>query len=198
MNIKSLVFATCLMTASLAHAQNLQTIKLPPSGQLEAAQVDENAVARRKLEIENQKLREENAALKQRLENFTSLGGSEVHAYCPSKATSRNTAGAETNCAAGGYDCEPVTGLCQDIVHHFGGYLRARLHVRRVEQCVPRSQRDLIPDARGRDPAARLTGGHVAQFPTAAGQQAQAVLEHVSGQARCWRPGRWPGCFDCR
>lgn len=114
MNIKSLVFATCLMTASLAHAQNMQTIKLPPAGQLEAAQVDENAVARRKLEIENQNLREENAALKQRLENFTSLGGSEVHAYCPSETTSRNTAGAEANCAAGGYTCEPVTGLCRE------------------------------------------------------------------------------------
>ena len=113
MNIKSLVFAACLITASLAHAQNLQTIKLPPSGQLEAAQVDENAAAMRKLEIENRKLREENAALKQRLENFTSLGGSEVHAYCPSKTTSRNTAGAETNCAVGGYECEPVSGLCK-------------------------------------------------------------------------------------
>ena len=114
MNIKSLVFATCLMTTSLAHAQNLQTIKLPPPGQLEAAQVDENAAAIRKLEIENKKLREENAALRQRLENFTSLGGSEVHAYCPSEATSRNTAGVEANCAAGGYTCEPVTGLCRD------------------------------------------------------------------------------------
>jgi hypothetical protein len=114
MNIKSLVFATCLMTASLAHAQNLQTIKLPPPGQLEAVQVDQNAVAIRKLEIENQKLREENAALKQRIENFTRLGGSEVHAYCPSAATSRNTAGAESNCAAGGYSCEPVTGLCRE------------------------------------------------------------------------------------
>jgi len=114
MNIKSLVVAACLVAAPFAHAQNMQTIKLPPAGQLEAAQVDENAVARRKLEIENQKLREENAALKQRLENFTSLGGSEVHAYCPSETTSRNTAGAEANCAAGGYTCEPVTGLCRE------------------------------------------------------------------------------------
>jgi len=113
MNIKSLVIAACLMAGSLAHAQSLQTIKLPPPGQMEAAQVDENAVAIRKLEIENKKLREENAALKQRLDSFTSLGGSEVHAYCADKTTSRNTAGAETNCAAGGYECEPVSGLCK-------------------------------------------------------------------------------------
>jgi len=115
MNIKSIVFAACLLTAALAQAQTLQTIKIAPLAQPAAAtaQIDQEALARQKLESENKKLREENAALKQRLENFTSLGGSEVHAYCPSKTTSRNTAGAETNCAAGGYECEPVSGLCK-------------------------------------------------------------------------------------
>ena len=43
------------------------------------------------------------------------LGGSLVHAYCPAgdNTVSRNTAGAETNCAAAGYTCEPVTGQCR-------------------------------------------------------------------------------------
>ena len=123
MNIKSFVFAACLMTAALAQAQNLQTIKIAPSvqPQLQDVQVDPDAQALRKLEIDNKKLREENArlqqeneALKQRVDGFTSLGGSEVRAYCPDNRTSRNTAGAESNCAAGGYLCDPVSGLCRN------------------------------------------------------------------------------------
>jgi len=116
MNIKSIVFAACLITAALAQAQTLQTIKIAPLAQPAAAtaQIDQEALARQKLESENKKLREENAALKQRVENFSNVGGSEVRAYCPVPGISRNTAGAEANCAdAGGYMCEPVSGLCR-------------------------------------------------------------------------------------
>ena len=43
---------------------------------------------------------------------MTKLGGSQVRAYCPSRQVSRNTAGAEINCASSGYNCESVSGLC--------------------------------------------------------------------------------------
>jgi hypothetical protein len=72
------------------------------------------------LEAQNKKLREtnvalrnENATLKQRLEELTSHGGSQVHAYCANPATSRSTAGDEADCAASGNTCEPVSGLCR-------------------------------------------------------------------------------------
>lgn len=116
MKLKSLVVAACLVAASFAHAQTLQTIKIAPLAQpaAAAAQIDQEALARQKLEADNKKLREENAALQQRVENFINVGGSEVRAYCPTPGTSRNTAGAEANCAdAGGYMCEPVSGLCR-------------------------------------------------------------------------------------
>lgn len=140
MTIKPFVLAACLMTAAFAQAQTVQTIKLlPPSGQLEAAQVDQKAVAMRKLEIENKRLAEENAALRQRLENFTSLGGSEVHAYCANKTTSRNTAGAETNCAAGGYECEPVAGLCKTSCTTSADTCALGFTCGGSNQCVPTS-----------------------------------------------------------
>lgn len=68
----------------------------------------------RKLRDENVRLNEENAALQARVGELTRLGGSEVHAYCPagSNTISRNTAGAESNCALAGYTCEQVSGLC--------------------------------------------------------------------------------------
>ena len=116
MKLKSLVVAACLVAGSLAQGQNLQTIKIAPLAQpaTATAQIDQEALARQKLESENKKLREENAALQQRVENFINVGGSEVRAYCPTPGTSRNTAGAEANCAdAGGYMCEPVSGLCR-------------------------------------------------------------------------------------
>jgi len=68
----------------------------------------------KKLRDENLRLNEENAALQARVGELTRLGGSEVHAYCPagSNTISRNTAGAESNCALAGYTCEQVSGLC--------------------------------------------------------------------------------------
>ena len=65
-----------------------------------------------KLREENRVLRAENASLKDRIANMTTPGGSAVHAYCPTETVSRNTAGAEANCAASGYKCEDVSGLC--------------------------------------------------------------------------------------
>jgi regulator of replication initiation timing len=107
----------CLFAASAAQAQTaIQPIKMQmvqPNVQI--AQVKDPALEVARLERENKRLREENEALKKRVDDFTRLGGSEVHAYCPAENPnlSRNTSGAENNCGAAGYTCEPVSGLCR-------------------------------------------------------------------------------------
>jgi hypothetical protein len=47
-----------------------------------------------------------------KIDQITKPGGTLVKAYCASDTVSRNTAGAEEDCAAGGYACDQVTGLC--------------------------------------------------------------------------------------
>ena len=123
MKLSLIVLVVGLAGTAVAAGQNVQSIQMAPVAkpELQAAQVDEQALAMHKLENENRKLREanerlrqENQALNERVTQFSSLGGSEVHAYCPDPGTSRNTAGAETDCRAeGGYNCEPVSGLCR-------------------------------------------------------------------------------------
>lgn len=106
--------AGLLFSAAVA-AQNLQPIKLAPiaHSNVEAIQVDQCAVDKAALARENKRLQEENAALKKRVDDFTLLGGSEVHAYCPSRTVSRNTAGGENDCALSGYACDSVSGQCR-------------------------------------------------------------------------------------
>lgn len=115
MKASSLILAAALALASTASAQTMQAIRpvqlATPA--VQAAQIDTAALEKQKMERENARLREENAALKQRVDAMTSLGGSEVRAYCPNPSTSRNTAGAEASCAQAGYNCEPVSGLCR-------------------------------------------------------------------------------------
>lgn len=113
MKLKLASFIVCLLASSIAGAQNIQPIQLTPRVAA-PVQIDQEALEKQRLERENAKLREENAALKQRVDNFSNLGGSEVRAYCPTPGTSRNTAGVEANCQDnGGYLCEPVSGLCR-------------------------------------------------------------------------------------
>ena len=50
---------------------------------------------------------------RRQLDEMTRLGGSLVTAQCVSPSLSRNTAGAEENCAASGYACEQVSGQCR-------------------------------------------------------------------------------------
>lgn len=71
---------------------------------------EEAQLKRRIAELEH-----DNAELNKRVQAFTSLGGSNVHAYCPvgSPQLSRNTSGAEENCGFGGYLCDSVSGLCR-------------------------------------------------------------------------------------
>lgn len=115
MKLKVAGLLVCLFAASIAGAQNvvpIQQLQVAPRPAGSVAQVDQGAIERRRLELENARLKEENAALKQRIEALTTLGGSEVRAYCAAPNVSRNTAGAERNCAEGGYSCDAVTGLC--------------------------------------------------------------------------------------
>ena len=116
----SLLFAAGFLLAGAASGQTLQSIKPMPASvaQSQSMQVDQDAVARRRLEIDNRQLREENerlkaenAALNARIVELTTLGGSEVRAYCADTSTSRNTAGASESC--GPYACNPVSGLCK-------------------------------------------------------------------------------------
>jgi len=128
-----LLAATCMAFAATAQGQFTPSLpKTPPSQPVQAmapapvdrpalqgTEIDQDALERKRLEKENRELREENAKLKAdnaalsaRVDNFTSLGGSEVRAYCPDRDTSRNTAGAQTDCNRSGYTCEDVSGLC--------------------------------------------------------------------------------------
>jgi hypothetical protein len=70
------------------------------------------AAANQQLRENNRLLRNENSALKDRILQMTTRGGSQVRAWCPTETTSRNTAGAEADCGATGYKCEDVSGLC--------------------------------------------------------------------------------------
>ena len=117
MKLKAAGLLACLFASSIAGAQNvvpIQQLQVAPRPVAQVAQIDEEAMEKTRLERENSRLREENAALKLRVDNLTNVGGSEVRAYCPTSGTSRNTAGAEANCQDnGGYLCEPVSGLCR-------------------------------------------------------------------------------------
>lgn len=118
---KTFVLAGFLLSATCM-AQSVQLDAMTP--QLQVQQVDMDALAKRKLEEDNSKLRAENSKLKtenswlleqngklqSRIDAFTSLGGSEVHAFCPARSLSQNTAGATEDC--GVYACAPVSGLC--------------------------------------------------------------------------------------
>jgi len=66
-----------------------------------------------KARAKNRQLRSENESLRAQLAQWTIKGGSLVHAYCETATLSASTAGARNDCAATGYTCEPVSGLCR-------------------------------------------------------------------------------------
>jgi hypothetical protein len=86
-----------------------------PSGIQPIETMESVKAANQKLREANKALKAENDSLKARIAQMTTPGGSAVHAYCPTDTTSRNTAGAEANCAASGYKCEEVSGLCHQM-----------------------------------------------------------------------------------
>lgn len=120
--------------------QPMQVEQTVPDQDLQVAE-DKDALIKRlrdkntALRQENDQLKQENAELQGRIAAMTSLGGSEVHAYCSDASTSRNTAGANNDCAATGYTCEPVSGLCRTIVRSSAECAAGWLMD--VDHCVP-------------------------------------------------------------
>jgi len=110
---RAIFVATLVLCVSAAQAQTAMRIQPLQSPAVQAAQIDQAALEKVRLERENKRLKEENEALKRQVAEMTVLGGSQVHAYCADATTSANTAGARTDCAASGYGCDQVTGLCK-------------------------------------------------------------------------------------
>ncbi len=88
-------------------------VKANPSAAKVAPTVESLQAENAKLKQKIKTLNDEIAALNGRIVNFTSKGGSEVHAYCESQFMSVNTAGAREDCSYSGYVCGEVTGLCK-------------------------------------------------------------------------------------
>jgi len=144
----SIVLALVLGVACVgASAQNAPAVArvVAPAARTMAPQlapamaIDYQAQYRKEVE-KNKQLRGENDGLRQQLAEFTRRGGSLVHAYCETPTTSRNTAGASTDCAHNGYTCEPVSGLCRTSANDSNqcsdGFLLD------VDHCVPRPTHD--------------------------------------------------------
>lgn len=103
----------CLLACAPLAAQNVTSVRpMAAPANVDAVQVDWKAQHDRLIE-HNRQLRAENDDLRAQLANWTGKGGSQVHAYCETATLSRNTAGAGNDCAASGYTCEPVSGLCR-------------------------------------------------------------------------------------
>jgi hypothetical protein len=126
MKLKSMLFTGALLAvATVAFAQvrtipQIQQIqKIQPTNTAQPPSLElqtEEAVLRREmaqLKRDNERLTAENAALKAQVQGYTVLGGSLVHAYCSSDTVSMNTAGGSADCAASGYACDKVSGLCK-------------------------------------------------------------------------------------
>lgn len=125
----------------LAGAQNVQSVRpaVPQATQVapavQALQLDYPALYRKEQE-KNRQLRAENAELRNRIAEMTRAGGSLVQAYCESPTVSRNTAGARNDCAASGYACEPVSGLCRTRASTSGDCAPGHLYCATTGTCV--------------------------------------------------------------
>jgi len=125
---------TLLIAAPLS-AQNVGNVRpmMAPGG-ANAIQIDYRQQWEKERD-KNQQLRNENAQLQSQLAEWTRKGGSLVHAYCETPTLSVTSAGARNDCAASGYGCEPVSGLCRTMVRSSDqcapGFLMD------VDHCVP-------------------------------------------------------------
>jgi hypothetical protein len=115
-----------LITPALAQVVNIPPAPLPkpelpgpprmPQKSIPTVDAAEDPERARKLIAElRAKNRELDVKLQQslsQLDEITKRGGSLVRAYCRDDRLSVNSAGASENCAASGYACAPVEGLC--------------------------------------------------------------------------------------
>lgn len=129
----SWILAALLVAAPLA-AQNVTPVRPMATPNLNAVQVDYKAQFEKERE-KNQKLRTENASLQAQLAEWTRKGGSLVHAYCETPTLSVSSAGARNDCAASGYGCEPVSGLCRTVARTSNDCAPGFLM--NVDHCVP-------------------------------------------------------------
>jgi hypothetical protein len=112
-----------LLVAAPLAAQNVGAVRPMATPNLNAIQIDYKQQWEKERE-KNQQLRAENVGLQSQLAEWTRKGGSLVHAYCETPTMSVSSAGARNDCAASGYGCEPVSGLCRTVV-------------RSSDQCAP-------------------------------------------------------------
>lgn len=136
MSILSRVAVVVLLAAAAPlAAQNAATLRpMVAPVKVDAVQVDWKAQYDKE-RAKNQALRGQVASLQAELASWTSKGGSQVHAYCETETLSRNTAGASNDCAASGYRCEPVSGLCRTSARVTADC--APYFVLQVDHCVP-------------------------------------------------------------
>jgi hypothetical protein len=101
----------------------IQPVVISPLPQIAPLEVDDNHITKvmtleeanaliAKLKEERREKSLELRAALERINEMTRFGGSLVQAYCTSDTMSRNSAGASEDCAAGGYNCDRVSGLC--------------------------------------------------------------------------------------
>lgn len=103
-----------LLAAAPLSAQNVGAVRPMAAPNITAIQIDYKQQWEKERE-KNQQLRAENSSLQSQLAEWTRKGGSLVHAYCETPTMSVNSAGARNDCAASGYGCEPVSGLCRTV-----------------------------------------------------------------------------------
>lgn len=128
------LLATLVGVSAPAAAQVTQLRPITP--QIDTSvQIDYRAEYE-KLRARNQELRAENAALRAQLDEWTRRGGSLVHAYCESDTVSRSTAGDRNDCAASGYACEPVSGLCRTSANSSADCAGTWIYCPTNRQCV--------------------------------------------------------------
>ena len=102
----------CLLACAPLAAQNVTAVRpMVAPANVGAIQIDWKAQHDKQVE-KNKELRAENEGLRAQLAAWVNKGGSQVHAYCETETLSRNSAGASNDCAASGYKCEAVSGLC--------------------------------------------------------------------------------------
>lgn len=137
------MFAAALLAAPLS-AQTLQTVRIapPPIAAPPSADAAQSIVVdyKAKWEKEREKtaqLQSQLQGLSEQLAAYTGRGGSLVHAYCETPTLSRNTAGASNDCAASGYTCEPVSGLCRTSSNNSSECAAGYLYCATNSRCVP-------------------------------------------------------------